>query len=332
MACLWVAVEERRRDLLLYGALGLIGSFLAKALTGYVFYGVLGLVLLWRHRNRGFLFTPWSLAIHGAALAAPLVWNYAIAGDSVISPMVSQILYQMKNVDAPNIGMYLMLLVVYPFRTFWYLLPVSAIALYCLWSRRFATAELRLNAVQIALLTLAVNVLPYWMFPGSSTRYIMPLYPLFALLMAYIVLKSGPLIIDFCCKALIATVGVAYVAALVGFPLYEHYIRGNYAKAAQAIVARAGSFPLFAADFSSVGQCIVANLNAQRAPTPPVTTPPAQFASGFVLTDRPDPSIGQVAMTFGLGRNADGKRTRYLLCRGDACSGAALSATERLSF
>ena len=40
MAFLWVATEERRRDLLVFAALCLMGSFLAKVFTGYVFYGV----------------------------------------------------------------------------------------------------------------------------------------------------------------------------------------------------------------------------------------------------------------------------------------------------
>src|SRR5207249_1658856 len=55
MACLWVAVNERRAGLLALAAVGLMGAFLAKVLTAYVFYGVLGLVLLWRHGNRRFL-------------------------------------------------------------------------------------------------------------------------------------------------------------------------------------------------------------------------------------------------------------------------------------
>ena len=58
MSALWVAVEERRRNLPFLAALGLIGSFLAQAVTGHVFYGVFALVLLWRHRNRGFRCFP----------------------------------------------------------------------------------------------------------------------------------------------------------------------------------------------------------------------------------------------------------------------------------
>jgi 4-amino-4-deoxy-L-arabinose transferase-like glycosyltransferase len=52
MACLWVAVEERRYSLLILAAFALIASFLTKLPTGYLCYVVLGFVLLWRHPNR----------------------------------------------------------------------------------------------------------------------------------------------------------------------------------------------------------------------------------------------------------------------------------------
>ncbi len=326
MACLWVATEERRRDLLLVATLCLICTFLAKAVTGYVFYGVLGLVLLWRHDNRRFLLTPLSILLHLGAAAFPVVWNYGLAGDAVSGWMKFDIVHQLQNAAIPNALVYLELFVAYPFRTIWYLLPTSVIAIYCLAWRRISPGAWRRNPVLIALFTVAINLVPYWLTPAGSTRYLMPLYPLFALLMAYVVLNSGKAMIGLGAKALIATVGVAYVAALAGFPLYEHFIRGNYDNAAQAIIARAGGFPIFAMDDSSVGLSIVADINTLRASQPPVTRPPAGFASGVVLSLRPDPTVGQVAVTFTVGRN----RTRYLLCRGEACAGAP--SDNRLSF
>lgn len=320
MACLWVAVEQRRRSLLLLAALCLVGSFLAKVLTGYLFYAVLGLVLLWRHRNRGFLLSPWSIAIHAAALAFPVVWNYAIAGDTVFLPAVMKITDLARNQDAQSIATYLELFVAYPFRVLWYLMPVSAIALYSVVSRKIPLAALRENAVVIAAATVAVGLLPYWLVPGSSARYLMPLYPLCALVLAYVILQSGRFVIDLAAKALIATVGLAYVMALVGYPLYEHYFRGNYDRAAAAIVVRAGGFPVYVKDDTSVGLCIAESLDAQRGARPLVTAPPPGFQSGFVLTAAPDSGIGPVDTTLTLGRDTGGKRTRYLLCRGDACT------------
>jgi 4-amino-4-deoxy-L-arabinose transferase-like glycosyltransferase len=321
MACLWVATQERRRGLLVLAAFALAASFLAKVFTGYAFYGALGLVLLWRHPNRGFLLTPSSIAIHLAAVAFPLIWNYAIARDSIFGPMVAGTLFQIKSTNVPNAASYAMLFVRYPFRTIWYLFPTSAIVIYCLAWRKIPSAALRENSMLIAVFTVALNLVPYWLSPMSGTRYLMPIYPLFALIMAYVVLNSGKAIVELSARALIVTAGIAYVAAFLGFPLYEHYIRGSYDRAAQAIIARAGRFPIFANDFTSAGLSIVADLNTRRAPEPPVTTPPAGFASGFVLTAEPDAKIGRVAITFTLGRESNGTRTRYLLCRGDACAG-----------
>jgi len=332
VACLWVAVDERRRAFLFGAALCLVGSFLAKVPSGYVFYAVLALVLVWRHRNRGFLFTPWSVLMHVGAFAFPIIWNYGIAGDTIFRTSLAKLMLLAQNEEAPDAAAYVMLFVAYPFRLIWYLMPTSVIVLYCLGSRRISLAALRQNSLLIAASTVAINLLPYWLVPGKSARYLMPLYPLCALVLAYVVRNSGKFIIDLSAKALIATVGVAYVAALVGFPLYEHYFRGNYDKAAQAIIARAGSFPIFITDDSAVGLSVAAALDVQRLPKPPITVPTADFKSGFVVSVYPDDRIGPIDMIFTLGRDPSGKRTRYLLCRGEACSSAGKPAAGELSF
>jgi hypothetical protein len=144
----------------------------------------LGLVLLWRHPNRGFLLTPSSIAIHLAAVAFPLIWNYAIARDSIFGPMVAGTLFQIKSTNVPNAASYAMLFVRYPFRTIWYLFPTSAIVIYCLAWRKIPSAALRENSMLIAVFTVALNLVPYWLSPMSGTRYLMPIYPLFALIMA----------------------------------------------------------------------------------------------------------------------------------------------------
>ena len=325
IACLWVATQERRRDFLLLAALALAGSFLAKALTGYVFYGAFGLILLWRHRNRGFLFTPWSLVLHAAALAFPLVWDYA-AGDAVFWAMLGQIAYNASTDSPRSVTAFAGLFVLYPLRTFVFLAPTSAVVVYALVSRRLPPAAFRENTVLIALAAAAINLLPYWFTPASSPRYLLPIYPLFALVMAYAVLKSGKFIIDLDVKALIATVAIAWVAALIGFPAYEHAFRGSYDRAAEAIIAHADGAPIFTTDDSAIGLSITADINARRAPAAPVTRPPPDFASGLVLSTHPDPALGTIDMTFAVGRDPDGRRTRYLLCRGDACKSGGKAA------
>jgi hypothetical protein len=328
MACLWVAVEEERVALLAVAALGLIGSFLTKVPTGYVYYGVMTAVLIWRHSNRKFLFSRGSLSIHLIAVAFPLVWNYAVTANSEFSTLREHVLAIVQESDAHGLSYFFRRFTSYPLRLVWHLLPISAIALYCLWSRRLSFAVLRQNSFLIAIFTIAINLLPYWFVPGSRTRYLMPAYPMLALCMAYVVLHSARCIIDLSAKALIGAVGVGLVCSLIGYPLYEHYFRGSYDRAAQAIIARAGQLPIFSTDHSAIGLSIVADLNKRRPLKPPISVPPTSFVSGFVLTDRPDPNIGTIDTTLVLGHEEAGRRVRYLLCKGDAC--ASNSGDRRL--
>ena len=146
------------------------------------------------------------------------------------------------------------------------------------------------------------------------------------MIMSFVVLRSGKHMQGIAAKALIATVGIAYIASLVGFPLYERYFRGSYGDAARKLLDRIGDAPVYGTDFSSLGLSIVANLNVLRAPKPPIGWPPQDFASGYVLALEPDDDIGPVELAFGVGRNARGGRTRYLLCRGAACTQSRSSA------
>jgi 4-amino-4-deoxy-L-arabinose transferase-like glycosyltransferase len=332
MACLWVATEQRRYELLLLATLGLIGSFLTKVPTGYVYYGVLATLLLWRHPNRQFLLTPWSLLMFLIAVAVPILWNYEIAANSIFPTVWGQALSVVRESGAHGFTYYAGRFVSYPLRLLWHLMPISAIVLYCLWSRKLPPGSLRQNSLIIAGLTVAINLLPYWFVPGSRTRYIMPIYPLLALCMTYVVLHSGRFVIDLSAKALSATVAVAFILALAGDPLYERYFRGGYGRAAEAIIARAGDSPIFATDHSSIGLSIVAELNTRRPDKAPISIPPARFTGGFVLVNEPDPGIGAIDTVLQLGQESGPERVRYLLCRGDSCAHAEGSSARRLLF
>ena len=194
-------------------------------------------------------------------------------------------------------------------------MPISAIVVYCLWSRKLPPSSLRQNSLIIAAVTAAINLVPYWLFSGSRTRYILPIYPLLALCMTYVVLHSGRFVVDLSAKVLIGTVGVAFICSLVGYPLYQHFFSPNYDRVAEFTITRAGSEPIYATDHTAVGLSIVADMNMRRRGRAPVTVPPAQFASGLVLADKPDPSIGEIDTILTLGR-----KSRYLLCRGNSCA------------
>jgi len=317
MACLWVATEERRNDLLALAALGLVGAFLSKVPTTYVFYGTLGLVLLWKHENRFFLFRPVSLAVHAAAIAFPLLWSHGIVGNSYFDASVTNLLW--TTLHPPSWGEYVTDFIAFPFSVTMHLLPASAVAIYAIYSRQFDLSQ-RNRSIDIAVWTALLSLIPYWISPYGSTRYILPTFPFFALVMAYVIFLSGKFLSDMMTKLLVANIAIGLVGSLVAIPLYQRYVRGNYAELARMIQAHVGEEAIYANDVTAVGLSLVANLNTIRPSRPPITSPPPNFSSGYVLAREVDPNFGDVSLTFSVGRNADGKRTRYLLCRGSACT------------
>jgi hypothetical protein len=116
-----------------------------------------------------------------------------------------------------------------------------------------------------------------------------------------------------------ANIAVALIASMAVIPLYQRYVRGDYAELARMIITRTNNEPIYATDDTAVGSSLVANLNTLRAPRPPIVRPPPDFKSGYVLARDTDDVESRVYLTFSVGRNADGQRTRYLLCRGAAC-------------
>ena len=317
MACLWVATEERRNDLLVLAALALVGAFLSKVPTTYVFYGTLGLVLLWKHENRFFLFRPVSLAVHAVAIAFPLLWSYGIVGNSYFDAAIGNLLF--TTLHPPSWGEYVTDFIAFPFSVTMHLLPASGVAIYAIYSRQFELSR-RNRSIDIAIWTALFSLVPYWLSPYGSTRYILPTFPFFALVMAYVIVLSGKFLSNMMTKLLVANIAIGLVGSLIAIPLYQRYVRGNYAELARMILAHVGEEPIYANDVTTVGLSLVANLNTMRPSRIPIIWPPQNFSSGYVLAREVDPSLGEISLTFSVGRNADGKRTRYLLCRGPACS------------
>ena len=83
-------------------------------------------------------------------------------GRSCFPTVWGQVLSTLQESDAHSLIYFIRRFSSYPLRLVWDLMPISAIVLYCLWSRRLSFASLRRNSFLIALLTVAINLLPYW--------------------------------------------------------------------------------------------------------------------------------------------------------------------------
>ena len=318
MACLWVACERRSAALLALAAALLACSVMTRAFTGYVFYGAAWLVLLVADRQyRSFLVSKSSWLLHIVGAAMPLAWLFLVPENvGQGGRMFAEIITKLAPESFAQYGLKLM---AYPLRTAASLSPAVLLAAYYLWRGRSGTAAPADRHLRVALWIEVINYLPYWLAPQSSMRYLMPLYPLAGLVIARILWRAGPAALATTQRWLIAMIALKLVLAIVVMPYYQKHYRGeNYALTAKAIVERAAGHPLYTNDVSASGLSVSTHVDILRLPAAPLTFPPAQWYSGFVMAYTPDPKLGRLVEKYRLGGNV-----LYLLCRGNACAAGA---------
>lgn len=311
IAALWIACTEQRPNLLWLAAITLSCAFLSKAFTAYVFYGIAWLVLARNHRK--FLLSPVSLLAHAAMLAAPLIWFRIIpAGHGQSGRMFDEILAKLA---LPDLGGYLAKLIQYPLEIWSGLLPAGALLIYFALHRRIRGIETQPEHFRNALLIAALNFLPYWLAPHSGVRYLMPIYPLFALIAARLIWRSSAAAIRTTHYWLAATIAFNLLLGLLAFPYYQQHYRGeNYALAARDIVNITQGLPLYITDSTANGLNVAAYINQQRYPQQALHYPPQKLESGFVISMTAEPTSYETFKEYPLGKDR-----LYLLCAGAAC-------------
>ncbi|HXH54684.1 MAG TPA: hypothetical protein VNK03_02950, partial [Gammaproteobacteria bacterium] len=252
IACLWVAIEEERPQLLFFATIGLIASFLTKALTGYIFYGLSAAMLFYRYDSkRFFLFKPLSLISHGVAIAFPFVWNATVTEGAHGSSMVHDVLAKLNFAQFTT---YITKVLLFPFDVFVRWLPVSILAVYFIFQNRqkkIMVDILKNQYAKTAVWILIFNIMPYWLAPETHVRYIMPLYPLIAFVLGYMIWQLGKNAIRTTFLTFVVCVMLRYVAGIWGFPYYEAHYRGNYEAVARDILSITQGRPLYANDVTA---------------------------------------------------------------------------------
>jgi 4-amino-4-deoxy-L-arabinose transferase-like glycosyltransferase len=314
IACLWVACERARAGWLAAAAAALTAAFMTKAFTAYVFYGGAALVLAASEaRYRRVLLAPGSWVAHALAALAPFLWLQAVpqnAGQG--ARMFAEILAKLAPEDGPA---YLAKLALYPLETLLRLAPAALVAGWLLW-RRAVPADGEARHTRVALAIVALDYLPYWLAPQSAARYLAPLYPFFALILARPIWLAGAPGLALARRWIAVALAAKLVAAVALFPYYQKVYRGeNYALVAREILERTRGHPLYTTNDSASGLSVVAHLDVLRLPDAPLTFPPQRWSEGFVIAYTPDPALGETVAVYRLGGNL-----LYLLCRGAACA------------
>jgi 4-amino-4-deoxy-L-arabinose transferase-like glycosyltransferase len=312
IACLWVACRERRTALLALAVTSLVLGFLVKAFTAFVFYGVAAFVLALDKESRRFLLGPASLAIHAAGAGAVVLWVGVLPATEGQGPrMLREILDKLGFTGLRN---YLAKLVAYPVETALKTSPAALLALY--YSRR---RPWRGDPARAALATAAaiavLNFLPYWLAPQSHSRYLVPIYPLAALVFARVIWTVGPEAQRVTLRWFVALLAVKLVLALAIFPYYQKVYRGeNFVAVAKDILERTKGYPLHTTNDTANGLSVAAHLDILRLPAPPIAWPPQHWDAGFVIAEERDPGLGREFARYRIGG-----KDLFLLCRGAAC-------------
>jgi len=314
IACLWIACMRQNVALLAAAVTALTCAFMTKALTAYVFYGIAAAVLFASHpRHRAFLLRWPSWLLHAAGAAAALTWlNLMPRNAGQGERMFTEILTKLVP---GSLADYAVKLVTYPLDTAVRLAPALFIAGWFWWRGRTRAVPAEDTHARTALWIALLNFIPYWLAPQSASRYLMPLYPLAALVIARVLWPSWAQAERVLRGWIVGMIALKLTFVLVLFPYYQHTYRGeNYATVARQIQERVGSHPVYSNNSTASGLSVTAHLDVLRLPASALTWPPAQWDSGFVLNYTADPALGQVAAQYRMGAN-----DLFLLCRGAAC-------------
>ena len=211
---------------------------------------------------------------------------------------------------------YIQQIIIFPLEVVCRFLPASGLAIYYSVKKKFKKITFNQYLIKILLGITLLNFIPYWLAPHTSIRYILPLYPFAALLLAiglwHLPKRQLKTIVGWLALAIL----VKY-AALVIMYYYQLYYRGDYTVAAQQVIMQTNRFPVYSNDFVATGLSVTAEIDRLIYPSPPLQV--AQFTKEknyFVINDKFDPKLGRFYKRIKLGKQGT---NIYLLCQGNAC-------------
>ncbi len=314
LALLWVGTLEQRRSLLLASVLLIGCALLTKVFTAYLFYASVLFVLLWRGEQRRFLLSPLSLLVLSTLVVVPVVWfslTPQVRGQS--GSMLYEILGKLQSGGVLAYGLHLGQ---YVLDVLLWLAPAPLLALY-LWLRKRQTKpESHPLLMQQAGWMLLLCVLPYWLAPQGGIRYLLPVYPLIALLSARLIWRAGDSGQRLVLRWFAGLILFKWLFALALFPYYQSHYRGeNYVQAGRELHQRTLGFPVYAENNSSIGENVIGQMDIERWPDAPLRNPPAQWDNGYLLSWRDSEPGSTLVEKLTLAKD-----DLYLYCRGAACA------------
>ena len=251
------------------------------------------------------------------AIAFPIAWTTYLS-DEGNGNLFTVFIHASYLFDVPSWTEYLIQTFMgFPIEMICRMLPVSLLAIlagYQMLKRPSQLPKLH-STFTIACWVVLINLLPYWVAPKVHPRYILPLYPFIAFMMAYLVWQMGGDSLKLAMRLLWLGLIIKFVVALAWFPYDQTVRKGDALAVANDILLRTKDHPLYVKDSTSTGLRVVAEINRLRSARPPLLYPPRLF-NGFVINQSYIPSDGQLIQMYQLGTDK-----LYLQCLGDDCFG-----------
>jgi 4-amino-4-deoxy-L-arabinose transferase-like glycosyltransferase len=289
---LWISILRRSSFEFFLSVIFISAAFLTKAMTGYFYYGTVLMVLFYTQKERRnfILHYPQLLSLI-LALSVPLIWHWLSSlsgqgaqGMGMIYDMLSKFSTASPDQSSFSVLHYLKILIALPFEWVLKLFPITLLFLWGLTQKRYTgwKTYLGAGAVKWIGLLLLINILPYWLSPqGYEARYLLMLYPFYALLLG--IFFYGAKQTDSFFYTVTGLIILKFLLVCIALPLYLHFYRGDYAKTAIMIIKDHPNETLYINADNAVGESVAMPLNLLRSPLPPLTRPPEAQGNYLVI-------------------------------------------------
>ena len=216
----YVGYFERKAYLILLSGLVAGLAFLLKGFPAYVFWGLTFITFIIYKKNWKDLINPYLWTSGIIALLVPALWILNTDNPNLyLQKLLIESLIRTKG--SSNILKLFGHFLTYPLLNFKQLLPASFIILLILiMAYRRKIKVVIPSEIKILLLTAFINYIPYFLAVHSRGRYIIPLFPIIAIIFAYLIVNTGKekwiKITVWTASILIA---LRFLLGFVGFPI-----------------------------------------------------------------------------------------------------------------
>ncbi|WP_457640053.1 glycosyltransferase family 39 protein [Persephonella sp.] len=197
-------------------------AFLLKGFPAYVFFGLTYLSLVVFKKEWKFLLNKYFIFSIFTALVLPLLWiiNTADPQFYIKKLFIESIVRAEGSSDLINL---LKHFIEYPLLNFKQMIPASLIALAVVLTVRLKNRKASFNIpenIKMLIIISAVNYLPYILSVNSRGRYVIPLFTLMAVVIAYLIVNTGrEKWIKISVYTAVFFIMVRFAVGIIGFPV-----------------------------------------------------------------------------------------------------------------